>query len=184
MDDKELKDLQLFGNNIDKKSISVKNIQKNEVEYCKLKQKNPNDKIKFTKILNKIFIFSSKLLLRFINFFYHKLKEKKSNISHKLYLKKIQKRKRLTHAQKKQISKNKSYRIVETCKRRKNKTIIVRKRVLLPFGENLIRPTKGIPSIYFLSVKDDENGKQITKPEAYTILKKSVWDFPAQNKKK
>lgn len=185
MDDKEFKDLQLFGNTLEKKSTNhTKNIKKNQNNSIRIKPKSDFNLITFLEMLKKKAIFLICCLLKIARFILVKLKEKQACSKNRRYLKKLQKRKQSNVSQKNRGNIKKAYRIVETCKRRRNKIIIIRKRVLVPFESQYIQPTKAdIPALFYLTFKDDEQGKQMSRPEAYTILKKSAWDFPVKHKK-
>jgi len=183
LDNKELKELQLFGNNIDKKpEIKRETIAKDEIVYKRIKPLNISHKKKFVKILIKYF-------LKLSSFFYISIKKitiylylslKKSFYNFRSWNDKIR------HYSRKNLkNKKKVYRLVETCKKRRNKTIIIRKRVLAPFEpKNFIHNNTNLNGLFYVSITNDEHGKDKTRPESYVILKDSVWDFPISSKKK
>jgi len=105
---------------------------------------------------------------------------KKKTISF-VYRIRLWKRNRMLISQKNQIELKKGYRLVETCKQRRNKKVIIRKRVLVPFETQKIKPGKAdLGALFYLTFNVDEKGQQETRPEAYTRLKDSVWDFPVK----
>ena len=76
-----------------------------------------------------------------------------------------------------------AYKIVETRKQRRNKMIIIRKRVPFEYNHLVLQPKKtDLGALFYLTFKEDNATE--TRPEAYTRLKDSVWDFPIKNKKR
>jgi len=175
LEDNELKDLQLFGNNSDKKpEIKKEKIAKYESKYQKIKPLNKSCKKKFVKTLTKYFLklglFFYVCIKKITVYLYLSLKKSFCNFRN-------WNNKRRYYSRKNLKNKKKVYRLVETCKKRRNKTIIIRKRVLVPFEpKNFIHNN--------VSLNNDEHGKNKTRPESYVILKDSVWDFPISSKKK
>ena len=176
MDEKELKDLKIFGTNLEKPIND--NIKKDSNKSSNLLiQNKPIKKIsnsqKFIKISKKIFIF----LLKKYKKTYEIILEKFKTFNYKRNL----------HVYNKVVNKDnsqilKGYRIIETCKKKGNKTIITRKRVLVPIDKQLLNPSRNnIGSLFYITFKDEDFKN--TKPEAYKRLKKSVWDFPIKNDK-
>ena len=73
-----------------------------------------------------------------------------------------------------------SYKIVETKKQRGNKTIIIRKRVPFYFDINSYKPgLNNTNAVFYLS----ENDRNVIDSEHYFFVKKSIWDFPNEDKK-
>jgi len=183
LNDKELKDLQLFGNNIDKEpEIKKEKIKNYESEYGKIKTFNNSKKKKVVKILIKYF-------LKLSSFFYVCMK--KITIFLFLILKKSYcnfrnwNNKKRYYSKKNLKNRKKVFRLVETCKKRRNKTIIIRKRVLAPIQQkNFIYNNADLNGLFYVSLNNDEHGNNKTKPESYVILKESVWDFPINSNKK
>ena len=79
----------------------------------------------------------------------------------------------------KNTKKSYSYKIIEIKKQRGNKTIIIRKRVPFLNINNYKYNLNNINGMFYLS-KKDRNTKD---SEHYFIVKKSVWDFPIDDKK-
>ena len=78
---------------------------------------------------------------------------------------------------------NKCYKIVETKKQRRNKIIIIRKRVPFEYNPLELNSKKAnLGTIFYLTFKEDSN--QETKSEAYTIIKDSIWDFPTEKRRR
>ncbi len=154
MSDNEFKDLQNFGKTIEKNSenkekIIVKEKKNHSKQIKKILIYLGKKTYNLTKILLKYSISTG----RWINI---KIK------SAKLPRKKNQ---------------NKRYKIVEIKKQKRNKIVIIRKRVQLEYNKISQNSNKAkLGKIYYLTLKDENN--QVTKQEAYTILKDSIWDFP------
>jgi len=73
-----------------------------------------------------------------------------------------------------------SYKIVETKKQKGNKTVIIRKRVPFYFDINSYKSDlNNINSVFYLSEKD----RNTVDSEHYFFVKKSIWDFPIEDKK-
>ncbi len=71
------------------------------------------------------------------------------------------------------------YKIVETCKHSRNKTVIVRKRVPISYKELVFSGRRcETGSVYYLTLKNNGENGCTSKVEAYGRLKKSSWDFP------
>ena len=180
MNDKELQDLQMFGNKIEKKpKISKDKKTKNNHNHSKkiksVAKYTFKEAIRFLR--KKIPVITSKLLKimkaagRWV---------KKKTISF-VYRIRLWKRNRIVISQKSQIELKKGYMLVETCKQRRNKTIIIRKRVLVPFEAQKIESGKpDLGALFYLTFNADEKDQQGTRSEAYTQLKDSVWDFPVK----
>ena len=169
MNEKELKDLQLFGNTIEK---PVKKIEKsNNIIFIK-PNKNKSNNITVCDIKKntcKIIYNISKKFILYITAF-----TKKIFTTIQIFYIRIKNKKKLSYNHKNK----KTYRLVETCKKRKNKTIIIRKRISVPYYNPVIYPKKSdIGTIYYVSLKDNDKVQQKTKTEAYTKLKDSLWDF-------
>jgi len=160
LSDNEFKDLQNFGKVIEKKP-------ENNTKVIVKEKKNFYKQLKpvFSYIKKKTLILATKLL-------------KYTIIASKGIYKKIKSTKLP-----KLRTQNYAYKIVETKKQRRNKTIIVRKRVPYKYDHLGLNPKKSnLGTLFYLSFKEDSN--QETKSEAYTRLKDSVWDFPIKNKKR
>lgn len=186
MDDKEFKDLQLFGKTIEKKPVDhTKNIKNNKNHLMQIKKVNNSKSKKHLKLLcYKTCVFIHKLPKN-VKTIFMKLKEKNLELKNTRYIKKIHKKKTLIACKKNDSEIKKVYRLVETCKKRRNKTIIIRKRLLVPLKTYYMQPGAiDTPALFYLTFKDTDECKNVVKPEAYTILKKSIWDFPVKNKKK
>ena len=160
MSDNEFKDLQNFGKTIEKKPEDTKKIIVKE-------KRNLSTQIK------PIILY---------------LKKKTLNIVIRL-IKYIMATSKWTHKKIKSIeflkhnTQKKVYKIVETKKQRRNKIIIIRKRV--PFKYDPLEPyhkKANIGTIFYLSFKGDNDIE--TKAEAYTILKDSIWDFPTEKRRR
>lgn len=160
MSEKEFKDLQNFGKTIEKNSENTEKIIVKE-------KKNHLKQIKKILIhLGRKTYNGAKILLKYSistgGWIYIKIKS-------------------ITLPRKKK--QYKCYKIVEITKQKRNKIVIIRKRVQFEynkFTQNLNRAKLG--KIYYLTLKDGNN--QETKQEAYTILKDSVWDFPIEREKR
>jgi len=180
LDDKELKDLQLFGNNIDTKpEIKKEIIVKDEIAYKTIKTFNNSKKKKVVKILNIYFIklgllfyVSTKKISKYLFLFF-----KKSFCNFRNW-----NNKRRYYSKKNLKNKKKVYRLVETRKNRRNKTIIIRKRVLVSIESKGFFHNHADPNgLYYVSINNDEQGNNKTKPESYVLLKDSVWNFPIKS---
>jgi len=181
LNDKELQDLQMFGNKI----------EKNPEIHQEKKTKNNHDHSKKIKPVAK-YTFENfiRLLRKKIPVIYYKLLNlirfitkwtKKTTISI-IFRIRLWKRNRIAISRKSQIELKKVYRLVEKCKQRRNKTIIIRKRVLVPFETQEIKSgPPDLGALFYLTFKADEKDQQETRSEAYTQLKNSVWDFPVKH---
>ena len=169
----------MFGNKIEKKpEIHQKKTKNNRNDSRKIKPIAEYTSKKFIRFLRtKIPVINSKLL-KIIKAAGRGIKKKTISFVYRICL---WKRNRIVISQKRQIELKKGYRLVETCKQRRNKTIIIRKRVLVPFEAQKIKSGKtDLGALFYLTFKADEKDQQETRPEAYTQLKDSVWDFPVK----
>ena len=167
MNSDEFNDLEKFGKVIENtpKKESVK-VKKKEKTQLKISIKGNGFKfVKKGSDLVRYLSYKSKILLFNINNFLKKKKE-------------IRKRYR-TVLKRNRKKKNIGYKIVETKKQRGNKTIIIRKRVPSFFDDlDLSKQSAPMANMYYLSSNENTD----VKNEPYTILKKSVWDFPVEDK--
>ena len=172
MNSNEFNDLEKFGKVIEKPP------EKDTIKLKKRVRRNPSISLRkvSANISNKLLCFIRDILVKINNILARItkiLKEKKEiRKRYKIVVKRHRKRKDL------------SYKIVETKKQRGNKTIIVRRRVPAYFDtSSLVPKTSNMASVYYLSL-DEESEKQTTqvKHDSYTTLKKSVWDFPLDDK--
>ena len=172
MDSNEFGDLEKFGKVIERPP------EKEKVKVKKKVKRNPDvtfKKVSF-KILNKLFYFVRRVAVKIKSLFVKLnviLKEKRE----------IRKRYRLA-VKRHRKKKDTCYKIIETKKQRGNKTIIVRRRVPACFDtSDLVPKTSSMGSIYYLSLDEESEKQNIqVKHDSYTILKKSVWDFPIEDK--
>ncbi|MCJ7571176.1 MAG: hypothetical protein MUO82_04800 [Candidatus Thermoplasmatota archaeon] len=166
MNANEFQDLQKFGTNIEK--ITDEIIKKEP------KKKN-NLKYFFKCFLKKIYT----LLISFIKWMYIKIKSSFIKIKNWLLFKRdlrIIKRNFKIKTNKKGYS----YKIVETKKQRGNKTVIIRKRVPFYFDINSYKSDlNNINGVFYLSEKD----RNVVDSEYCFFVKKSIWDFPIEDKK-
>ena len=151
-------------------------IEKTNQEVVKKEPKKKNNlKFLFKIFLRKIYTF----FISFLKWTYIKTKtiliQLKKWISFKKDLRKIKKNMKLRF-KKKDIS----YKIVETKKQKGNKTIITRKRVPFYFDINSYKSElSNMHGVFYLSEKE----KDTKNSEYYYFVKKSIWDFPVQDKK-
>ena len=163
----EFEDLKNFG-----KTIEIKPKQKKVEDKNQLVIKKTKFEIK--KFLKVILVKICKALI----LFFKKLLEGSYRLSSEI------KRKYENWNIKKQSQSNKCYKIVETKKQRRNKVIIIRKRVPAKYvSNNLVTKDPNIGALFYLSIKDKEDGGIETSSENYTSLKESVWDFPIKKRK-
>jgi len=167
LSDNEFKELQNFGKNEEK--IVDKN--KITVDYKTVIKKFLVFLINNFKKIIYFLIKETKLLFNFLNLFlkeyFNKRKKKKIIIKYKL---------------KDPVF---GHKIVEIKKQRRNKTIIIRKRVPFFYDTKNIQPKiNKNAALFYMALKTDKNGNHETKPETYTHLKESVWDFPIEKRKK
>ena len=177
MDDKELQKLKSFGNNFEK-SIKRNNNNSNSNNFNN-RNKDKSVVIKSPKI--NIFVLLKKILLfirKNIKFLFIIFRNKFYSMKYKNQISNYKISSNLKNSNK-VIS---GYRIIETCKQKGNKTIIVRKRVLVPIDKQLLNPVRNdLGSLFYITFKDDSFKN--FKTEAYSRLKKSVWDFPLKKQK-
>lgn len=169
MGDNEFSDLEKFGKVLEKPSVENSPKEKKKGEVLPKKD------------LKKLALKILKSLWRFVKILAKKTKDFLVKIFVFLKTKRQIRRRYKEVIKRNKKSNNVSYKIVETKKQRGNKTIIVRRRVPSYFDiKNPIPKTHLMGSIYYLSLdKDSENE---VRNASYTILKKSVWDFPIEDK--
>jgi len=177
LSDNEFKDLQNFGKTIEKKPENTKKIIVKE-------RKDFSKKIKpiFSILKKKVLVFGIKLIKNTIATGEWTHKKIKAIVNRAKQLNAHPKKIKFTQKPKQKIQKN-AYKIVETKKERRNKIIIIRKRV--PFKYDPLEPyhkKANIGTIFYLSFKGDNDIE--TKSEAYTILKDSIWDFPTEKRRR
>lgn len=166
MNANEFQDLQEFGTNIEKTT--------EEETKKEPKQKN-SLKFLVNCFVKKCYI----LFISFIKWFYIKTRSAFIKIKNwfvfKRDLKRINRNIKI-----KANKKGYSYKIVETKKQRRNKTVIIRKRVPFYFDVNSYKPgLNNINGVFYLSEKD----KNTVDSEYCLFVKESIWDFPIQDKK-
>lgn len=172
MNSDEFNDLEKFGKVIEKPP------EKDNAKAKRKVKRNPD--INFKKlsltVFHKLFCFIRNLIVKLkivfakiLTFFKTKKEAKKR---YKAVVKRNRKQKDI------------GYKIIETKKQRGNKTIIVRRRVPSYFDTtHLVAKTNPVGSIYYISLdKESEQENTGIKHNSYSILKKSVWDFPIQDK--
>lgn len=154
MNANEFQELQKFGSNIEKITDQII-------------KKEPKKKKIYT------------LLISFIKWIYIKIKSSFIKIKNWFVFKidlRIIKRNFKIKTNKKVYS----YKIVETKKQKGNKTVIIRKRVPFYFDINSYKSDlNNINSVFYLSEKD----RNTVDSEHYFFVKKSIWDFPIEDKK-
>ena len=156
MTDDEFKELNTFGEKIEKKTNNKNDLKREETKVDK-KVKKQNIIILLRKIKKSIFVYFRFFLIKMFLlskniklFFYKKI----GNISFK-------------------NKRNIGYKIVETKKQKRNKVIITRKRMPITIS-NLSKNKIKKPCIYYYKI----NLEKKTKVKKYSKLKDSVWDFP------
>ena len=165
MNANEFQDLQKFGSNIEKitDEIIKKESKKNNLKYL------------FKCFLKKI----NNLFVSFFKWMYIMIKSSFIKIKQCLIFKRdlrIIKRNFTIKSNKKGYS----YKIIETKKQRGNKTVIIRKRVPFYFDINSYKSDlNNIAGVFYLSEKD----RNTDCSEHYFLVKKSIWDFPIEDKK-
>jgi hypothetical protein len=166
----EFNDLEEFGKIIEKPEKKDNTREKKKIKISLDLQVIIVIFIKFFYFIKKLLIKIKVLVLNILAYFRIK--------------KEMKKRCRESFTKRNRKNKHHGYKIIETKKQRGNKTVIVRKRV--PFyldNLNLVKKysTRGI--IYYLSLNEEtEQDCAQVKHNSYTILKKSVWDFPVKDK--
>jgi len=183
LDGKEFQDLKMFGSYIEKKPVNtpVKKIKINKKTSYQIK---PNKKYDLKKIFillkKKIPVYAHKFL-KIIKTIYYAFKRKIVDFNHRILLFKTR---REIISKNKHIGEKRGYKVVEICKHRRNKTVIIRKRV---FNQLELWPLKSAkndkPALFYLTLNENE-GQQENEPETYIRSKKSVWDFPVDYKEK
>lgn len=158
----DFKELKKFGTCIEKTNEEI------------IKEK-PKKKINLKIFLRKIY----NLFISFFRWLYIKTKsifiKIKNWFTFKKDLRKIKKSIKF-RSKKKDLG----YKIVETKKQRGDKTIIIRKRVPFSFDiDSYKSKLNANHSVFYLS----ENDRNATTSEYYYFVKKSIWDFPIQDKK-
>ena len=173
----EFNELQKFGSELSQKPKQ----EFEKKESISVKQTNEPIEINLSDIFKRIIIgifkigkWFCKKIYRFFNLLISKIKRWNN-------LQKIETTSKFSIFKKKKYA----YKIVETKKVKRNKVIIIRRRVPLDLriGNTQFEPIrKG--AVYYLSIKKDENGIDEIKPVAYPGLRSSVWDFPIGRKRK
>ncbi len=167
MKDEEYADLNVLKKRFD---------QKTNENYNKVKKKRKKFEIKLEKRSFK------KTLIRYANSYFKKILYFSKTFLKKIFEtsnKQYEKGKKRFNEYILSRQKNIAFKIVETKKQKKNKVVIVRKRV--PIEQNINFNFKQInlrPSLYYCSLHPDENKVCEKKIIGHVKLKKSVWDFP------
>ena len=177
MSDNEFKDLQNFGKTIEKKPENTKKIIVKEKENYS-KQFKPI----FSILKKKVLVFGIKLIKNTIATGEWTHKKIKTIVNRAKQRNTLPKKIKFTQKPKQKIQKN-AYKIVETKKERRNKTIIIRRRIPIDYNPLELQPKKtDLGALFYLTFKNDN--AQETKHEAYTILKDSIWDFPTEKRRR
>ena len=183
MDGKEFQDLKMFGSYIEKKptTIPVKKIKINQKTYKQIKPNTKYDLKKFFILLKKKTLVYSKKFLKIIKTIFSAVKRKIVDFNYRISL--FKQRKAII-SKNKHMGEKKGYKIVETCKHHRNKTVIIRKRVFNQLELWQLKPRKAdTPALFYLTLNENED-QQKNEPETYIRSKKSVWDFPVDHKEK
>ncbi len=153
MNANEFQELQKFGSNIEKIT--------DEIVKKEPKKKNYNLLI---SLIKWIYIKIQSSFIKIKNWFVFKIDPKMIKRNFKI----------------KTNKKVYSYKIVETKKQRGNKTVIIRKRVPFYFDINSYKSgLNNFDGVFYLS----ENDRNVIDSEHYFFVKKSIWDFPIEDKK-
>lgn len=161
MTEGEFEELNKLGNKI----VQKNNKKNNKNKKLKLKIKKisikSNKKISVKILLKKIFRKTKIQFRNIINYL------KRINPISSLKLKALNLEKR----------NNKAYKIVESKKQRRNKVIIVRKRV--PINNKIeSKIVKNSACFYYINLDSDDKKDGILQINRHISLKKSIWDFP------
>ncbi len=149
------------------------NIEKKEIKKPNRIRKNRSTK---DYTLQKSLIFTKKYSKKiFRNIFLITKKITKTTI--KIVKIKIENAKKEIEEFNKFNREKKAYKIVETKKEKRNKIIIVRRRVPIEKKINL-KKLNFNPQIYYYQLKPEENKICEKKIIGHTRLKESIWDFP------
>lgn len=180
LDEKELQDLQIFGMGIENTEQNDQNKKEKKIDQpiSNSKPKKQNKKFSFKKILN----FTQK---KFTNYFFKTCKWFFTKIRNFYHIVRLWRYKRRLNNNGKKFDHNKIfYKIVETRKTRFNKVIITRKRVPYYYiNDSVFSVLKPKKSVYYLSLRDDNQGGTFIKKTAHKKLNSSVWDFPRKKTK-
>ena len=165
MKEEEYADLNVLKKRFDQKSNEKPNRIKKERKKFEIQLENKSLKKTFIKYANSFF--------KNLFYFSKTINKEIYKISYKEY-EKVKKR---IDVFIKSRQKNIAFKIVETKKQKRNRVIIVRKRV--PIGSKIdFTPTDSRPSIYYCSLNPEENKSCEKKIIGHVKLKKSIWDFP------
>lgn len=148
--------------------------QKTNENHNKIKKKRKNFEI---KLENKSF---KKTLIRYATSFFKNLFSFSKKTTKKIIeISSKQHKKVRKHVNEyiKNKQKNIAFKIVETKKEKRNKVVIVRKRVPIESSINF-KPIDSRPSLYYCSLHPEENKFCEKKIIGHVKLEKSVWDFP------
>jgi len=157
--DDEFEELGLLGNRLNRNQIQE---NKNKKKNLKIKINKKLSIKNLLKIAIKKIIYSLKWLIK-------KILNKSILLSIKLkeYLEK-----------QKQLKSNKiAYKIIEIKKEKRNKVIIIRKRVPINYIINTKIRMKN-PSIFYCDIDSEEIKNVNSEIVTYDKLKNSIWDFP------
>lgn len=171
MSDNEYKDLQSFGRTIEKKQEIKTKEKKSFIQTIKPAI------IYFKKVAKIVVIKLWKITFTISKWIYKKIKR----VATKIKTRKQYRRKIRFVMQPRQKKQKIAYKIVETKKQRRNKIVITRKRIPFEYNPLEVQPKKTeLGALFYLTFKGDD--AEETKPEAYTRLKESIWDFPIKKK--
>ena len=182
MDDNEFQELQMFGHGIDVKleeKTKIPEITKPDFKKLKIKKGKTN----YVRYFKKALIWLCEIFKRFGKKLGYKTKTFFSSVNEKFcnFFKKISlwKNNRQTYSLKKSLKQNSDhigYKIVEFKKEKRNKIVVVRKRIPYIFNPaNISNKKTEMGSMYYLSLTGEDENPQ---SESYIRLKKSIWDFP------
>lgn len=165
MKDNEFKELNIFGEKIERKNEN-KNCSKNK----ELKTNKKDIKKKLIRSIER----HSKNFLIFLKSLYKKiiitiLKDTQKKIQNKINSFRLENKKNI------------GYKIIETKKERRNKVIIIRKRVPIKLNIN-INTRNEKPSLYYYNLKTEKDKNCKSNISEYIKIKRSVWDFPLEKK--
>ncbi len=161
MNESEFEELNKLGDKIVQKNN--KKSKKNKKLNLKIKKISikSNKKISVKILLKKIFKKTKIQFRNIINYL--------KRINHILFLK--------IKALNLEKIDNKAYKIVESKKQRRNKVVIVRKRV--PINNKIdSKIEKNSACFYYINLESDDKKDGILQINSHVSLKKSIWDFP------
>jgi hypothetical protein len=181
-------ELQKFGSNIKEKQKenSKKRAKTRYLIFKKFGRTIKKERIVKKEARTKKYKSAISRILKFINTTGQWTNKKLNGTIDRLHHWKKQVRSKSSEIRLNQTKKNPRYKLVEVRKQRGNKTIVIRKRIPIKYGNGEIKQHQKIvqQTLFDLQFEFDGNCTYETREIPDRLLKSSIWDMPVESEEK